>query len=300
MSGPFGTVLEERAKALGIPDLPKAARVVDGGSYRTETLAIARGYLDRGADVATTNTFGLRSLLRHGDIQTYKEAVAAQVNLTREALDGFRDRNLVVNLGPFGVGPNGGCYNPDEAPVDAKESKDFHAEQLAVVRPFLEAAGVDAIIFETICTGREGLGVALAARELIVPVIPSFVIDKDARLFSGEPLVDVLRQIDDATGNYPLGYSVNCCPVPGAFEAIAGSNGKRDRLVMAYPNASERDPRELEELDGVVHLHDNGVTAEQLISLTRRNPSIKIVGGCCGFDHDDIGVISQAVRRCLT
>ena len=295
MSGPYGTVLEERAKQLEVPDLSKSVNVTQGGIYRAETLAIARGYLDKGANVATTNTFGTRGLLRAAQPELYRQVVTEHVGLVRQALEGFHNRNLVVSLGPYGD-----CYKPEDAPSDEKDARDFHSQQLAVVKDLLLSAGIDAVVFETLCTGREAIGATMAAKELKIPVIPSFVVDRDAKLFSGEPLVEVLRQIDDITGSYPLGFSINCCPVSGAFQAIADSNGKRDRLIMAYPNSSERDPRELEEIDGVVHLHDNGSTAQQLVELVRRNASIKIIGGCCGFDHDDIGVISAAVRTHLS
>ncbi len=291
LSGPYGSVLRSREKELGVLDLHDSTRIVEGGHYRTQTLAVARAYVEAGAGVIATNTFGARRLLREDNPGLYREVVEAQIAVVREALSGHTAKNLVAAFGPYGD-----CYDPSAAPNDSYDARDFHLEQLGVVRDLWKEVGLDAVVFETICTGREALGIVLAAKKLGLPVIPSFVIDKDAKLFGGEPLVDVLRQIDAATNNYALGYSVNCCPVKGAEAAIGTANGKRDRLLMVYPNASDGDPRSLEEVEGAVTVPDHHTRPAQLVSMAIRNSSIKVIGGCCGFDPHDIENIVNSVE----
>lgn len=290
--GPYGSVLQERGAALGVKDLQNSSRIVDGGLYRNQTLDIARGYLRAGADVATTNTFGARAHLRHGHPELYRDIVKDQIGVTLEALQGTRGKNFVIPLGPYGV-DNHGCYNLDEAPSDSYESRDFHEQQFAVVKELMKQGRFDAVVVETISTGREALGVVLAAQKLGIPVIPSFWVDGTGNLKTGDKLSDVLRHIDGTTGSYALGYSVNCCPLGGAEEAISHANGKRDRIVMAYPNASDADPSTLEEVDGAVSVRDHHTTAAQLVDMTKFS-SLRIIGGCCGFDQDAISKISGA------
>jgi len=290
--GPYGSVLQERREKLGVPDLQNSSRIVDGGIYREQTLNIAKDYLLAGADVATTNTFGARAHLRHGNAELYREVVQAQIDVTMEALNGHSGKNLLVTFGPYGV-DNKGCYNLREAPGDSYEARDFHEQQFAVVRDLARKGLIDAVVVETISTGREALGVALAAKKLGVPIIPSFWVDATGNLKTGDKLSDVLRHIDGVTGNYPLGYSVNCCPLDGAKEAISHANGKRDRIMMAYPNASDADPSTLEEIDGAVSVRDHHTTAAQLVDMTKIS-SLRVIGGCCGFDQEAIRVIVGA------
>jgi len=290
--GPYGTEFEELGPKIGVPDLDQSSKILDGGIYRSARLDLAREYLQAGARVATTDTFGARHFLRSGDLPTYKELIGAHVDVVCEALKGTRRRSLAVAFGPAG----NDCYKPEDAPTTAEEARDFHAEQLAVAQELWQKAGIDTALFETICTGREGLGVVLAAQKLGLPVIPSFVIDKEAKLFDGEPLVDVLKRIDAATGSYALGYGINCCPIEGAEKALSSANGMRHRILMVYPNASSEDPRKLQEKKGVVHLHDREGTVKQLVNMVRQNPSIRIIGGCCGYDPKAIRSLAREAK----
>ncbi|MBI5754456.1 homocysteine S-methyltransferase family protein [Candidatus Peregrinibacteria bacterium] len=293
--GPYGSELQALGDRIGVKDLQNSTNITRGGIYREATLDLARRYL-RYADVATTNTFGARALLRYGEPQLYREVVETQVRIILEALDGVDGKNLVVPLGPYGV-DNRGCYNLAEAPSDSFEARDFHEQQLAVVRELRKQNPIDAVVFETISTGREALGAVLAAKKMGVPVIPSFWVDVEGNLKTGDKLADVLRHIDNTTGNYPLGYSVNCCPLAGAEAAIGHANGKRDRLIMAYPNASDADPSTLEEVDGAVTVRDHHTTAAQLVRMTMNNMSLRVVGGCCGFDSGAIATIAGATQN---
>ncbi len=287
--GPYGSVFDKLGPKIGLPDLNDSANILQGGRHREEHLRLARQYLKAGARVATTNTFGARRFLHNGDPQTYKELIGAHVDVVREALNGTKRRSLVAAFGPAGKD----CYVPEDAPDTAEECRDFHAEQLAVAKELWNKFGIDVALFETICTRREGLGAVLAAQKLGLPVVPSFVIDKDAKLFDGEPLVDALKQIDSATGNYALGYGINCCPIEGAEKALSVANGMRHRVLMVYPNSSSEDPRKLQEKKGVVHLHDREDSAKRLVGMVKHNPNIRAVGGCCGYDKKAIALLAK-------
>ncbi len=295
--GPYGTILEERAKEINVPDLTNPVKIIfDDGPYKDETARVAKGYLDAGATYATTNTFGLRNLIHSsafGALELYTTAVFAHAEVVRDALRKRIFKKLLFCFGPFGD-----CYNPQAAPDSLDEGFEFHDEQIHVAQEFaLENPEIPiGVVFETICTVREAISVAEIAQCSDLPIIASLVIDKDAKLFDDTPLSEALREIDDASNKSLWGFSVNCCPIEGVFNAIDRSNGKRDRLVMAYPNASSEDPRKLEEHDGIVHLSDHATTADDLVRIIRQNPTIRIIGGCCGFDHQAIEHLASAVK----
>lgn len=284
--GPYGTVLEERGRQNDCRDLSLPINVLHGGQYRQAVLDVAKGYAAV-ADIATTNSFGLRTTLRNGNEQLYREALKAHYDVVKEAVAGQR-KKIFVCLGPYG-----NCYDPGESP-DSGLAHDFHAEQLAAVK---ELDVVDAILFETLCTAKEAVGIALAAKEMDAKVIISFVIDKVGRLLSGETLNDAIAQVEAASGSFPQGYSVNCCPVEGVWKALDRSNGYRQRIVAAYPNASSKDPRELETVDGIVKDIDHHSHAGELANIALQNSNIAIVGGCCGFDHQSVEILARKIAR---
>lgn len=164
--------------------------------------------------------------------------------------------------------------------------------QFAAIR---DLPGDKTVLFETICTGREALGIARAASDLSVPVIISFVVDETGKLLSEEPLCDVIAEIEGEPGEHPIGYSVNCCPIKGVWNALDDSNGYRNRVIMAYPNASNRDPRQLEEVEGIVKVDDHSTRARELTQLARER-GLRIIGGCCGFDPAVVAVLAKSIR----
>lgn len=279
LSGPYGTILKGMGKRFENP-----VNILDGGDYRRVIVDIAREYA-RHADVATTNSFGLRGLLRRGESELFDEALSAHYDAVIEAITGLR-RKVFVSCGPYGE-----CYSPEESP-SAAEAKDFHSDQLSHV---LRLPHVDKVLFETVCSAGEGVGIAQAARDLGVPAIISFVVHETGVLLSGERLHDAIAEADAASGSFPYGYGVNCCSVEGLKNAFSSSNGQRGRLVIAYPNASSKDPRELEECDGIVSELDPDTTADDLFGVARENPGLAVVGGCCGFDHAAIASLRRGV-----
>lgn len=281
-------MLEQRGEEMGISDLHDPGKVVEGGIYQHAVYDVAQRYANI-ADVATTNTFGLRRLIHSGEDGLFREAINSHHKIVRQAMTGARRwlRELVS------LGPVNDCYKPEDAPSTA-EAKDFHGQQLSAVRGL---HGVDGALIETLGTVREGLGAALAARETGIPAILSFVIGEDGNLLSGETLREAINEIDLSTGSSLLGYSVNCCPISGAEKALAAVGKKGSRVIAAYPNAIDCDPRKLESLNGIQGVQNPDSRALKLSQLVARYPSLEIIGGCCGFDHDSVGAISRHCAR---
>ena len=129
--GPFGTQLKEGGRLLGIPDLANSASILNGGFYRQAVGDVARVYAPF-ADVATTHTFDLRTLLNGGRRVEYEEALRAHHAVIREILAEVRSQSGRSLRFFVSCGPKNDCYEADQAP-DAPLARDFSSEQFAVL-----------------------------------------------------------------------------------------------------------------------------------------------------------------------
>jgi S-methylmethionine-dependent homocysteine/selenocysteine methylase len=289
--GPFGTELLKKGKELGIGDLSDPVKILNGGVYAQATQDIAKQYVAAGANHATTNTYGLRKLVRAGDEYTYFKAADRHAQIVADATRGKVDRVW------FSIGTYGNGYDPTAAP-SVQEAMEFHKIQLIAVRQFAEAnPGIPVgALFETISAVREAIAIAKLANSLDFPVIASFVTDARALLFDDTPVNEAVSEVD-ATSDALFGYSVNCCPIEalGASVRLLGEN--RSRLKMAYPNAESGDPRHLDGCTHVVGVHDSAENARQLVAFAHATPSVQVIGGCCGYSPEDIANINQAMSE---
>lgn len=284
--GPYGTRLDE----VGCSSDPLA--VLEDGRARRAVAQVAAEYVHAGAEVATVNGFGLRRLLHEpGEQRTYFEALEGQHNALVEALNG--SARAVKRV--LSVGPTYDCYSPAEAPQRA-EAAEFHEAQI-IAGKLLQ---VDKVWFETLNTIEEAIGVARAAKKHDVPCVISFVLNKEGQLLSGEDVAEAIQAVDLESGRGPLGYSFNCCPIEALEPALERCGKLRERVVAVYPNASSQSPDELCGLSSqtgeVAKVDDPNATARYLSYLARKY-NLSIVGGCCGYDHQDIGRVHAAVQQ---
>lgn len=284
----YGTQLAAAGKHHGVDDLHDPARVLDSQIHRQATVYVARHAIAHGATVATTNTFFARGILRCADPQRFRETVRAHHALLAPLIGAGRDqaRRLLVAFGPLGE-----CYDHENAP-DTVTARDFHEQQLSV----LEGLDFDAVLAETLCTVREAEGWVLAGRARGVPVIPSFVVDHEGKLYDGHTVAEAIAKIRSLAGDGAR-FSINCSSVPGTCRAL--SEPGTERVVLIYPNATDRDPRSVDYLahdtGQVVRDDSHAVRAEKVIEIASRHPHIQIVGGCCGADPHDVRALSEAL-----
>ena len=114
-------------------------------------------------------------------------------------------------------------------------------------------------------------------------VVISFTVETDGNLPSGENLQEVIRAIDEETNSYVAYYMINCAH-PSHFRHILEGDWMQ-RLKGIRANASCKSHAELdeaEELDsGNVH-----ELAQDYLHLRQLIPELKVIGGCCGTDHN--------------
>lgn len=187
------------------------------------------------------------------------------------------------------VGPRGDGYRVDET-MSADTAADYHSFQIDV----LADTPVDVVTAMTLGYVEEAVGIARAAERAGLPVVIAFTVETDGTLPSGTSLGEAVEATDRATGGYPAHYMVNCAHPTHFAHLFADGAPWTARIGGVRANASSLSHAELDE---AVELdrgdpHDLAAAYVQLRSLL---PSLQVVGGCCGTDHQHVEAIARAV-----
>ncbi|MDN3556953.1 homocysteine S-methyltransferase family protein [Halomonas maura] len=187
------------------------------------------------------------------------------------------------------IGPRGDGYDPGQL-MTAEVAQDYHARQVWV---FAEA-GADMITAITATNVPEAIGIVRAAQAAGMPVVISFTVETDGRLPTGQSLAEAIGRVDEATGNGPAYYMINCAH-PSHFAGVLGDEAWIRRLRGLRCNASRKSHAELDEAEEL----DSGDPVElgaDYGHLLQRFPQINVLGGCCGTDHRHIQQICVACQ----
>jgi homocysteine S-methyltransferase len=188
------------------------------------------------------------------------------------------------------VGPRGDGYVVG-ATMSPAEAAAYHGLQ---ARAFAEA-GAHMMSAITMTYGEEAIGVARAAAAAGLPAVISFTVETDGRLPSGQTLGDAIVQVDENSRVQPAYYMVNCAhPTHFASELEADAPWlSRVRGVRA--NASRLSHAELDEATEL----DRGDITElaALYASLASTIDLRVLGGCCGTDHEHVAAIAAALDR---
>ncbi|MCL1964585.1 MAG: homocysteine S-methyltransferase family protein, partial [Firmicutes bacterium] len=267
--GAMGTMLQAKGLPAGVtPDLanmvcPEKVREVHGA------------YLDAGADLLKTNTFGTNSRKLAGSGYTVEAVVSQAVRLARGA-----GNNHFVALD---IGPSGKLL----APLGDLDFGDAYKLFAEVARAGTEA-GADCILVETMSDTYELKAAVLAARETGLPVLATVTADASGKLLTGADM-DTVCALLEGLGVHALG--LNCGFGP---EALLVSLS-RLAAVASLPlilNANAGLPRQA----GEQTVFDE--TPEAFADAMARAVSMgaSLLGGCCGTTPAHIRAMAEAVR----
>ena len=269
-------------------DLPYFAafnlmRTVDGKQAIEDYLLKYVGIAKENGTGIILDTPTWRASQDWGDLLGYSPEALDAVN--REAVELLHDiraahetdaTNCVIN---GAIGPRGDGYNPALI-MSAEEAADYHRAQ---VTSFVKA-GADMITAVTMNYVNEAIGVAQAGAELGIPTVISFTVETDGRLSTGETLEEAIRKTDDASGNSPAYYMINCAHTTHFGDVLRSGGSWRSRIGGLRANASALSHAELDEAEEL----DDGNPAEfgeHHADLAQYLPNLSVVGGCCGTDH---------------
>jgi homocysteine S-methyltransferase len=240
---------------------------------------IHREYVEAGADVIETNTFGAnRILLRPYGLADKAEAINRQaVRLAREAAG---DSVYVAAA----AGP---CLRPDQIMPEehAAEVESAFAEQIGA----LAAEGVDLVVFETFTHLKELQVGARTAKRLGLPVLASFVLNERGETAVGTR-AETMARILSADENVDL-VGINCGVGPaGVFDALQAVLPVATKPVVVMPNAGF--PRDI--AGRLIYL----TSPEYFTEYAKKyiEMGVRGVGGCCGTTPAHIRMASRAVK----
>lgn len=222
----------------------------------------------------------------------YSAAALAEINrkaiaLLHEVRDEFEnDKSRMVVSGC--IGPRGDGYRPAVLMTE-QEAERYHTAQTATFRD----AGADMVTAITMTYAAEAIGVTRAAQAADMPVAISFTVETDGRLPTGQKLREAIEQVDDATGDGPAYYMINCAHPMHFAGALAAGGPWLERIRGIRANASTKSHAELDEATEL----DDGNPVElgrQYRELTGKLPKVNVLGGCCGTDHRHVEEICKA------
>src|SRR3981081_1232222 len=229
--------------------------------------AIHHDYLQAGAEIIETNTFGANSfrLARHSLADKVSDINRAGARLAREAAKSF-DVWVAGSVGPLGtrIEPLG--------KTSFQEARDAFRQQIEV----LVESGADLLILETFGYLEEIHQAMLAAHDLDVklPLVAQVTIDEDGNCLDGsDPETFVPKLIE--WGADVIGCNCSIGPV-AMLDAI-----ERVRAVTSLPLAAQPNAGIPRSVDGRnIYL----CSPEYMASYARKfvAAGVRIVGGCCG------------------
>lgn len=240
---------------------------------------IHQAYIDAGADVLTTNTFGANAnkLATFGLAEKTREINLAAAQLARGCAG--PDRLVAGSIGPFGEMAYGRDFSEDE----------IHAT-LAAQAAALAEGGVDFLLFETLTSQRD---VERACRVGVASGLPYAVtvtVDRNGETTRGESLKSLLAPVA-AASRRATAFGLNCGSGPeSSLSALEVLMPLTDLPVIVQPNAGV--PKQV---DGrMIYM----TSPEYLTTYALRYVSmgVRAIGGCCGTGPAHIRDIVRSVR----
>ena len=240
--------------------------------------SIHQSYVDAGADVILTNTFGANriKLEKYGLADKVKEINIAGVKLARSTSED------VYVLASIGSNLSSGEILTSE---NLERIKASYKEQISI----LVDAGVDGIIFETFFDVEELMIATEIAKSYQIPVVASMTLTKEMETPRGLNIVTALKKLDKSQFVDILG--LNCSIGPHAMlSAVEKVIGSISKPLVVQPNAGHPQKR-----DGrMIYLS----TPEYFTSYCKNyiNLGVMGVGGCCGTNVEHIKEMARTIK----
>jgi S-methylmethionine-dependent homocysteine/selenocysteine methylase len=250
--------------------------------------SVHRDFIDAGADIITTNTFGLvrENLAKDGLEREFAALNRTAARLAAEARDQSGKPVAIAASLP----PRTHCYRPDLT-REIEDLLPLYREQVEILAP-----SVDLFICETVPSGKEAVAAATAAIESGKPVWVSWSLDDDnsGRLRSGETVSEAAKRLS----HLPVeGFLCNCCTPESITAALPElSSIGRGRwggyantflpIDASGPTYGERklDPADWERYEAAALPFRDDMPPELFAQYagTWLDRGAGLLGGCCG------------------
>lgn len=192
-----------------------------------------------------------------------------------------------------------GFYGDSYRPETAMEEEKAYEYYIPFAR-MLESSGLDHVRNGLTPSRADAAACARALSATTLPYFITFLTRKDGRLMDGTWLHDAISYIDDKTADHPpMFYQVNCVHPRNVMRGLDMLQNRtkvvRTRFKGVEANGSDLSPEELDD-SPVIRSSPPEEWAEDMLRLYR-DYGIKMLGGCCGTDHDHIDQLARRVRQ---
>ncbi|MDS1002421.1 homocysteine S-methyltransferase family protein [Clostridium sporogenes] len=270
--GAMGTMLQKLG--LNISDLPEELNILEP----EKIINIHKKYIEAGAKVITTNTFGANEI-------KLKQSKFSLESIIDKAIDNVKkarkNKEILIALD---IGPIGQLLEP-MGTLKFEEAYEIFKRQ--VVQG--EKSGADIILIETMTDLYEAKAAILAAKENTnLPVFCTMTFEKNKRTFTGcTPLSMVLTL--EGLGVDALG--VNCSLGPNELGDVVDEIIKYSSIpIMVQPNAGLPTIKEGRTI--------YNIKPKEFADFQRSivEKGVRIVGGCCGTTDKFITEIVSSLK----
>ncbi|ARJ14932.1 bifunctional homocysteine S-methyltransferase/methylenetetrahydrofolate reductase [Staphylococcus lugdunensis] len=268
--GAIGTILYSE----GLDTCPEAYNL----THPDKVERIHRSYIEAGADVIQTNTYGanFEKLKPFGLEHKVKEIHKAAVKIAKRA----------ATKNTFILGTVGGFRGIKQDDISLSTIQ-YHTENQ--IDTLIEE-GVDALLFETYYDLDELKRIVTwTKRNYDIPVVAQLTASNTTYLVDGTEINDALAQLVTCGADV---VGLNCHHGPHHMEKSFSHIALPDNAyISCYPNASLLDIENSE-----FKYNDNaqyfGAVAEKLIEQ-----GVRLIGGCCGTTPQHIHYIKSSVSH---
>ncbi len=271
--GAMGTMLQ--AAGLKPGELPELWNF----SHPEEVERIHAAYLNAGANIIKTNTFGANRLKFAGmEIKT-ADVITQAVKIAKKACAQKAGSFVALDLGPTGklLAPYG------DLPFE--EAVSIYAEIVTAG----VAAGADLILIETMSDTYEMKAALLAAKEnSSLPVVCTMTLDEEGKLLTGGDITAAAIMLE-GLGADAIGF--NCGLGPVQMQKLL------PQLLAATPLPAVLNPNAglPKEVDGKTVFDVGAEEFADLMYDMAKGGCLAIMGGCCGTTPEHIGAL---VSKC--
>ena len=266
-----------------------------------DIVEIHRRYLEAGADIVCTNTFGASPVgADEFDLpsEVIREVNHAAAECARTAADEFTERNPAKPR--FVAGSIGPTAKQTAISTDVNDAASRNATFDMMARSYyqqvaaLVEGGVDILLPETVIDTLNLKACLFAIAQYFedtdvqLPVMVSTTFDKSGVTFVSGQTVEAMW---NSVSHFPLfSIGMNCALGPELMRPhIQELSQISPTFISCHPNAGL--PNEMGQYD----LTPNRMA--QLMSEFAENGWLNLVGGCCGTTPEHIAAISEAMRN---
>ena len=285
---------ELRFRGVAVP-----TTIWSAGVLMTDPAAVHQIHLDyiaAGADIITTNTYGIirGDLAKEGIEDRFAELNTLACELAKEARDDASRQVMIAGSLP----PLGGSFRPDLV-GSINKIETLYAEQAELLAPH-----VDLLLCETMSSAAEGRAAAKAACGTGRPVWVAWTLheDQSGNLRSGESIKDAAQVLQDL----PIhGMLVNCCAPESVTRAMPCLEATGTEWIGGYANTFDPIPEDWvldgeKETDGSLTLRSDLNPESYAMHVTEwLETGATVVGGCCGTRPSHITKIRSIIDEMI-